>query len=443
VFALIILSPILIVAVPGAVKAQSSPTVTGSPAKLSPKQRLVYVMAAFPVFESLIEDTGLLDAMSDVPPASSRLGEGVAPEAPTATQIEYWRDVTVNCFVRASSFASLKVDWEGTPGVGESYLGDCIFAIEYGAEYGEGGTTAMPGDKVITDTWKRGLEEGFDEPYLIQMHSTEFDDHGNCDGVYFDYDPTTGAVEIRIGATPGAHWRCGSRLAVIARSGLDSSVFSPKPRVSSTVLDADTGEKVKPEDMATDAWYTLQLEMKSFAIKTPALPKQSGFRYAQIGLIASRYHAVPDTGMYLENIDPYWYSIVSGMPPGQTNAEAYWTFWNNVYAETGGAPLFVTPPPSTPKVIFSPSLMTTTEFQKSNAVVGPNNYDPGTNTGKLYSAYIYLVYLHKGISFITGNDIQFSGNPPDIAPIRYNLDVQWSLLLQAGYPDYTCPGSCA
>jgi hypothetical protein len=433
-FVVIILLPIFLTAAPWTVNAQEAPEVIGSPAKLSPRQQLLYVMARSPIFASLIEDAGLLETASDVVPSWGRSGEGVAPESPSATQIEYWRYLNVICFVGASSFASLKVDWRqylyfNSP----SSPGDCIFYIEYGAEYT--GTTPMPGDKTILDTWKKGMKFTPGQPYMIPPGAdAEFDDYNNCvaKGIWWDY---TGIVHAVIGATPGEHWRCGRKFTVITKNGLDLSVLSPKPKLSGTVIDVSTGKTVKPESMVPGSWYTLQVETKSFAIKSPALRKQSEFEYAEIVLVASGHHAVSGTGMYVENVDPYTYWSVIGSPPGATDAQANWLGYNNAYGGAGVTPLA----PSTPKVIFPPTLMTTAKFQKSDTKIAPNTYDPTANAGELYAAYIDVSYLHKGISFITANDISFSGNPPGVTPIRYDRDVAWYLSLWAAYPDYTYP----
>ena len=389
-------------------------------------------MARSPIFARLIEDAGLLETASDVAPVWARSGEGVTPEA-SATQIEYWRYVEAICFVKASGFAGLKVDWKRD--LGSTYLGVCVFDIEYGASYT--GATPM-GNKTITDTWKKGMKFGLDQSYAYASGPDELDRDDNCDPGDFSYDPSTGAVVTRIGATPGEGWRCGYYMDVIAKSGLDLSVFSPKPSVSGTVFDASTGAKVKPEAMVPGNNYTLQVEMKGFAIKTPALPKQSGFEYVWWGLYASRYHAVSDTGMYLENFDPYWASSWGGVPPGQKDASVGWDYLNNVYAEAVGVSLV----PTAPKAIFPPSLMSTSRFEKSDVKLAPNQYNSTTKAGLLYQVIIDVTYLHKGISFITGNDISFSGTPPGVAPIRYNLDVSWDLYLEAAYPDYTCAYTC-
>jgi hypothetical protein len=55
----------------------------------------------------------------------------------------------------------------------------------------------------------------------------------------------------------------------------------------------------------------------------------------------------------------------------------------------------------------------------------------------LYDFGLEIQYVNKGISFITGDDITFSGNPATVRVTHAGRSVVWDLDLWGMYPEVT------
>jgi len=414
------------------------------------------------------------------------------PEAVMPQDVQYspviwaFRYVHAYCFVKGS-FAALKVDWVNW--AGQDYMGDCYFFVVYGAEYyGDfGGYVEMYGDKTITDQWKKGMkfntspddvkapyywldggnwdcsDPDMDRQYCDNLAASEFTSC-NLPDPAGNYDASTGIFTTTIGSTDPDHWYCGSWMEILTSSGADLTVFSPKPKVSSTVTDLTTNKNVKPEQMASGSPYELRINMNGFGIKTPAVKTQSSWDYVDWWFEGTPWHANPDTGMWVTRTDPSWYSgqwsgpFLAGNQPdwcpwtsdegaGGTygcwgGAEWYhhntWAlYWQDEEGQWHPSNEFFWPP-STPKALFPPSSMGL-KFVKSDILIGPN-FD-GTDTqlgtqGYLYQFHMWIGYSNKGISFITSNDITFSGNPTTVRAFTQGRDY-WGGMKSTGILNYT------
>jgi hypothetical protein len=442
-----------------------------------------------------IEDLRLMDRTFVEEPNEP---EGVIrQDEQTAPVIVPWRYVYAYCPVKGA-FAPLKEDWWNW--AGQDYIGDCYFYVEYGVEYqdqGSGfGTTAFGTTMTITDQWKKGMKfntapDDLKAPcYVLSTMDVDCSDPGLSDKVRNNYcggqdytefapchlpstpefmsayDAKTGVVKVTINPTDANHWRCFSTVEILTGSGADLSVFSPKPRVSNTVTDLTTNAKVKPEQMVTDGThpYELRINMKGFGIKTPALTTQSSWNYVDWWIEGTAWQAESDTGMWVTRSDPGWYiGLWSGPFLGGNPDWCPWTSYEGAggtYGCWGGAEWYhhnawanywqdeegqwhpsyeLYWPPSTGKALFPPSSVGL-KFVKSQGIsLGPNfdgtDTQPGTQ-GYLYQFHMYIEYRNKGISFITSNDIAFSGNPVTVRVDTQGRGlVSWNLELYGTYPD--------
>jgi hypothetical protein len=478
---LIIVLPTVLL--PATSKAQS----VGPPGALSRRDRLGRLAAVSPAMARHIEELRLMDRAFAQEPNEP---EDTLPEdVQDAPVIWAWRYVHVYCPV-SGSFAPLKEDWLNW--AGQDYKGDCHFYIDYGAEYyGDfGGYLAMPGDKKITDQWKKGMKfntapDDLKAPYYW-LSGQNYDcsdtntDRGYCGGKDASeftasctldpkgaggYDQNTGRFTTTIGATGEGHWVCGYSMEILTSSGSDLTVFSPKPSVSSTVTDLTTGKNVKPEQMVTDYPYELRINMKGFGIKTPALATQSSWDYVDWWFEGTAWHAQPDSGMWVTRTDPSWYINRWSGPFLATGDQPDWCPWTShegaggTYGCWGGAEWYhhntwanywqdtdgnwypsyeLFWPPSTTKALFPPSSVGL-KFLKSDISIAPNfdgtETEPGTQ-GYLYQFGMWTGYSNKGISFITSNDISFSGNPTTVRAVTQGQhQVYFDLELYGTYPN--------
>jgi len=421
----------------------------------SSRERLMMIASRFPAFAQMIQETNTLERAPDWVPAGEA---GRTPQLLVldSYKVYYFRYVQAVCYVKASSFAPLKVDWAGwgVPG----YVGDCFFYVQYGARYE--GDIPMPDPKTITDAWKKSMKFNVDPsdlkaPYywlggwwwdcsdpdmpldfrnaVCRGDAAEFTACGSVTGAY---DPGSGSFSTTIGDTPGAKWSCGVDMALLTNKGADLSVLSPKPAVKAAEI---------PKTLVPGTRYAMQINMKGFGIKTPAPSKQSSWDKIWWYLEGPPWHVADEVGMWADHIEPYWWYDAWGDHPGPSWGGAQWYYTNPGW----NRPYFV---PATPTALFQPSSVSL-NYKKSDTIVGPNAYDGAKNTGFLYHAVLDIGYMHKGIGFIIGDRLSFSGNPEEIQPIDCYSDpdlgpgwtwvgVYWDLQLEAAYPDYTCAWSC-
>jgi hypothetical protein len=453
------------------------------PGRLSPRERLLYIAARSPAMAGMIHRMRLLEKT----PASASLQELQEPLAEQRSPVVYyWRYVHALCYVKAS-FAPQKVDWyywgydpddPEAPILAKNYVGDCYFYVDYGAEYvGDfGGYVAMPDPKTITDQWKKGMKfnSGPDDikaPYYrlnggnwdCSDLDTPRDYCGGLDPSEFtsckldpdgagSYDAGTGTFTTTIGGTDAEHWRCGYWTEILTNSGADLSVFSPKPGVTHSIIDLTTNKPTtKP---IADMPYELWIYMKGFGIKSPALPKQSAWDYLDWWLEAPPWLAKTDpitgpTGMWVDHTDPAWQR---GLWSGPYISEptdaclgdygcwggARWAHLNPAWVWYGTDYGAIYQPPSTPKALFQPSSISL-RYVKSDAIVDKNWWyeerDP--QAGFLYDFHMWIGYMHKRISFITGDEIYFSGNPTNVRVTHSGNSIYSDLELFGAYPDFT------
>ena len=473
-FVLVILLPVLLyLSAPARTAAQetSGPMIPGG---LSPRERLMYIASRSPAMAGMIDRMRLLEKT----PASASLQELQEPLAEQGSPVVYyWRYVHAYCFVKASSFAPQKVDWYwwGWPDdpIEIDYMGDCHFYIEYGAEYvGDfGGYVGMPESKMITDQWKKGMKFNtspvdIKAPYYwLGGWNWDCSVEGDCDvpdpGEFTscnlpdpagNYDGSTGIFTTKIGPTGADHWRCGYSMEILTNSGADLSVFSPKPGVTHSIIDLTTNKKTTEQIGGTP--YELWIYMKGFGIKSPDLPKQSGWDYVNWWLEAVPWHARTNTGMWLDHTDPAWlrgdWSGPYVTEPDNYNAcfdeygdygcwgGATWAHHNPAWWWSGTDYGPIRLPPSTPKALFQPSSISVT-YVKSDAIVDKNWWWEGRDpqAGFLYDFGLWMGYMHKRISFITGDEISFSGNPTNVRATHYGWSMRSDLQLFGAYPDFT------
>ena len=398
-----------------------------------------------------------------------RGAQGQLPEQEQeAAAIYYWRYVWALCMVK-NNFSPYKVDWYywsweywGTSELDKDYLGDCHFYVEYGADYyGDyGGEVTMADDKTITDQWKKGMSfnsgpDDLTQPYYWVVKPTPWDcsddslssdvrndycegkpatDFAKCNDLDGSYDATTGLFTTTIGYTDAKRWVCGVRMELLTRAGADLTVLSPKPGASYSIT-----PKTKPAQIP-DTQYELRIDMKGFGIKSPALPKQSSWAKTYLWLEGSGWQTRKDAGMWIDHIDPYYYDhwwsgpFISGHEPD-------WCMPDEGYGCYGGAQWYLHNtwnnwqepdpdlyrwPPATPKALFPPSSVTLKYVQSDHTM---------EDGWVLYDFGVEIEYIYKRISFITGDDVAFSGNPTNVRASHQGRNVQWDLTLSGTYPE--------
>jgi len=201
-------------------------------------------------------------------------------------------------------------------------------------------------------------------------------------------------------------------------------LFSPKPAVKHTIT-----PKTKPDQIA-GVQYDLRIEMKSFGIKSPGTTKGSALDNVYWYLEAPGWHVQGDTGMWVEQCDPYWWEDLWSSHLGPSYGGVAWYQENPPYSNKYSLAV-------APKVVLHPSSVTLTYF-KNDVVVAPNWYDG--SKGYLYDAYVNIGYRGRGFSFVTGDQPSFSGNPDNTQ--TYADPSSAELYYYAAYPDYTCAFYC-
>jgi hypothetical protein len=364
-----------------------------------------------PFMAELIEKAGLLEKASTRAPIQVE----TEPQQYGPYTIVYYRWIYATCFVKTSSFAPLRVNWNYYQGV--PYEGDCVFFVQYTAYYQ--GSVVMPA-MTLTDQWKKGMSYAsgdLSKPYYV----VEWSVAGSATGMY--YDPSTGLLTMKIGSTSGS-WDAYWYITMLTRNGADMTLFSPKPGVSHTIT-----PKTKPDQIA-GVQYDLRIAMKSFGIKSPGTRKGSAWQYAEWALEAPYWHVQGDTGMWVEQCDPYWWWYLSNSHPGPANGRAVWHQFNPPALDTRSLAV-------APKAVFPPSSVALT-YVKNDVLVAPNGFDG--SKGYLYQAYVFISYMGRGFSFVTGDQPSFSGNPLDTQ--TYVDSLAANLWYYAAYPDYTCAFYC-
>ncbi len=383
------------------------------------------------------------------------------PDVQEAPLIYYWRYVWAFCFVKQDFSGNNTVNWYywswdfwSTPELDKDYIGDCHFYVEYGAEYyGDfGGYVAMAATKKIADTWKTGMvfnsnPDDLDKPYYWVVSPTEWDcsdpsvPRDQCEGglpaadflpcdVSGLYNPTSGVFTTSIGSTGAGLWQCGIRMEILTKNGIDFSVLSKRPEVSHTITPV-----TDPPQIAGKS-YQLRVEMTGFDIKSPVLAKQSSWAQTYWWLEGSGWQASKNKGMWLVDQDPYFYQgwwsgpYLAGHESGCTatfgchaGVQWYlrntWRNWDPSYPYNYNWYLW---PPAMPIVHFPPSFAAF-KYTKST-----------DTTHTFYNFGLEIKYVHKGISFIIGNDISFSGNPATVRAWQSRRAVQFDLDLVGSYP---------
>lgn len=425
------------------------------------KGRMIAIAARSRAFAAMLERTGLLDRA--VGSTSEQL-ELEPMQILHSRTVWYWRYMSQTCFVRPSSFASLKVDWAnwGAPG----YIGDCHFYVEYGMYYdGEIDPVSM-GSKILVDThWKKNMPSPTDPsnlkaPYYWLTPPTSYDcangdcgptvDPGAfaaCDTVTGLYEPTTGMFTMEIGNTNPSgsvyQWQCGVWMEILTNNGLDTKVFSPKPGVSYSIL-----PKTTPEKQLAGTQYKLTLSMKGFGLQSPVGNTWSDFDYAYWWIEAPPWDADLSScvGMWADAAQPSWRAGRYGYP-GHTLEKplldcrhwggATWKHYNdawNYYTDDNGREIHELP--TTPKILFPPSSVSIDYESAGGTTVAPNWYDDTTGAGFFYDVQMNVGYVHKAASFISDGELQFSApNNPEISGKdgRIYLDMNF----YGAYPDFT------